>query len=1838
MKKRVLAALLSGILVFSQTSPVMAMETAAQTAETEEAQEVDGGEGAETADAATEEIQETEDSIAGEAAGDTEEDADAAEETDGELPDEEAAVEEGEEEAPDIPDADAADAENAAAEEPEEEIPSPDTPAASKERMNGDEPLISLPSPWFRLFDDGRLELPIDTERMGDPVHFFEVTIGIWDEEEERPAFTDLVAEGDGYEVQGDTLFLDGSRIVSAFEDAGYDEAHLWIEAYVEGQEESVAIADAHLELCHSEYDPIYQDRSMLTGWDQWIDRYTGYRLRNQDHPDWGYEEVEILGFDLDDEGQQILQVEEKSDKWRLVAEENGTAEVTLTYIDFDGETKEQSFKLFIGGDVFDVYMNSEDMRHDGLPGDEFVLFTDAGHEYFDENGDYQNDRDGLSYTWDFVFGESYATVTAMEGDPSRAILKFRDLTGDETKLEGEIRVRVTVSYQGEDVAEDSTGFHLRMGYDIIEPTDLDRGLDVGNSVVETFFVRRYGYGEDGQTLSGVTFEWEDLDDNALRVTETVGGEERVLRGGDRAQGNTFKITRLSDWDTDFRLRAFWEEDGEERDIECDYRFNGKNYEISFDEHDREVFRGTDSAQLRLSVGNLGENWEDRFRIHITLGSWTDEGRTGDDWDDEEGWINKLDERDLDDSANPYYRYEEDGDDLVFTFTGELLNALDDIRVRADVYVKGEDAGFRVSDTDAWLHMRDEEYEDYRWDENLFPGETRRLKADCGDTIRVKNARYPEEADLRVVVTDVRIDSNEDAYDSRDAVIETREGDEWVFEAVRSGYADVTLFLDLYDGDEKVETREQTFRYWVGDFRAWIDLQPEGGSWDLLPGTEMNLYTRCGAERQNPDGHHEEVDVSGKKIRYEARVEWIDDEFFRQNDVRWEEVREMGRYWRACVNGSDLTPGTWYQDGNPDQETVYVYETNNHSDNLTISSAPDAPVMNIHVRAILIDTDENNPNEEWQIADTHRWIDVTYDTYELRIDGDWNPDIPVGGIAELMPTVVKYKDGVEVPISEEELAAIRYRFEWEERDGEVDSDNPPDVVITDDNGKTLTHGEDGSDVGMAPFFVQRIADWSTGFDIVAFTENDGEEHEIGRRTFMYNRFDPEAGFSADPKRGDGEGYTFVYTNEAITVTPSVEKLQALKDEGYPITWSVRYGEWQWSDETERDELGPIWKYAVDGDGCRIDDSKVEFTLTEEEFNSETGELHLDGEERMEELFEVLRYQYDEWGRRGSRFDIYLEAELNGVILCREGMRVLISRAYKRLEDDDMTTLTKKRFFYPGSKAALYVEDAAHCSGNEVDGEPGSYFEVTITGIESSDPNILRPYEEDGNWYIEAVRPGEAEITYTYTGGPEGDSGTHTTCLHVSDDYYRVEVPQRYEMLLGETGTITPKLVHSWYDAYAEGEKYQEEEVEPSSYEVYYDGWDGSRIDLDESSGRFSAKTTGESDLFAGIRYHEFDDGQWVHIRCDTSRGVFAIDESAKLYIVPGEVIRIDDEKIRSLLPPTMRIESIKNPDGVQEEIAAYYFDGGDRRLQFTSSADGGPIDTMTVPGSLAEEIEDGSTLPVSIGILARTGNEREHWAVSELAVVIHKHAEDAGTVTVQPTCAAAGVRAYHCTVCGEKLREEEVAKTGHGKEETAVTKATLSADGKIVTKCSVCGEILKTTAISRPSAFKLAEQSSKYDGKAKTPAVTVTDAAGKAIAASNYAVSYADNVNAGTAKVKISFKGNYSGEKNLTFVIAKAANPMKVKAKKPKVKYSKLLQKKQTIKAKSAVSVREAKGKVTYKKTKGDKNIKVAKNGKITIKKGLAKKKYTIKVKVMASGDKNYKSASKEVRIVITVR
>lgn len=137
---------------------------------------------------------------------------------------------------------------------------------------------------------------------------------------------------------------------------------------------------------------------------------------------------------------------------------------------------------------------------------------------------------------------------------------------------------------------------------------------------------------------------------------------------------------------------------------------------------------------------------------------------------------------------------------------------------------------------------------------------------------------------------------------------------------------------------------------------------------------------------------------------------------------------------------------------------------------------------------------------------------------------------------------------------------------------------------------------------------------------------------------------------------------------------------------------------------------------------------------------------------------------------------------------------------------------------------------------------------------------------------------------------------------------------------------------------------------------------------------------------------------------------------------------------------------------------------------------------------------------------------------------------------VEPSCKSVGYTLMKCENCNLQYKSNLLSKLAHNYKLTSVTKATASKNGSLNYTCSLCNRT-KKTIVYYSKTITLSKTSYTYDGKSKTPAVTVKDSKGNKISAGNYTVSYGKNKNVGTAQVKVTFKGNYSGSVIKAFTI-----------------------------------------------------------------------------------------------------
>ncbi|MBR6160190.1 MAG: chitobiase/beta-hexosaminidase C-terminal domain-containing protein [Lachnospiraceae bacterium] len=186
---------------------------------------------------------------------------------------------------------------------------------------------------------------------------------------------------------------------------------------------------------------------------------------------------------------------------------------------------------------------------------------------------------------------------------------------------------------------------------------------------------------------------------------------------------------------------------------------------------------------------------------------------------------------------------------------------------------------------------------------------------------------------------------------------------------------------------------------------------------------------------------------------------------------------------------------------------------------------------------------------------------------------------------------------------------------------------------------------------------------------------------------------------------------------------------------------------------------------------------------------------------------------------------------------------------------------------------------------------------------------------------------------------------------------------------------------------------------------------------------------------------------------------------------------------------------------------------------------------------------------------------------------------------------------------------------------------------------------------------KVVLKSSKigYNGKNRTPVVKTIKGL-KLKEGTDYSVSVQNSKGKAVKTYKapgkytlvIKGKGNYTGSTKVGYEIVKGTNPLNVTAVKEKynVPFSKIKKKDQTINKDKLFKFRKkGAGSITYSVSSAKKDKKsfkkffsVSSKGKLTIKKGLKKGSYTVKVNVKAKGDKNYKSATKTVKFTVKVK
>ncbi len=220
---------------------------------------------------------------------------------------------------------------------------------------------------------------------------------------------------------------------------------------------------------------------------------------------------------------------------------------------------------------------------------------------------------------------------------------------------------------------------------------------------------------------------------------------------------------------------------------------------------------------------------------------------------------------------------------------------------------------------------------------------------------------------------------------------------------------------------------------------------------------------------------------------------------------------------------------------------------------------------------------------------------------------------------------------------------------------------------------------------------------------------------------------------------------------------------------------------------------------------------------------------------------------------------------------------------------------------------------------------------------------------------------------------------------------------------------------------------------------------------------------------------------------------------------------------------------------------------------------------------------------------------------------------------------------------GSEMWKSKVTVTGVKEGTTKITFKETLDDGEgnkteSYRTCAVENTYLKPKITTGPKTIYVGKTASIATVKLAT-SVTYSSSKTSVATVSNKGV--VKGVAAGTATITITAKaGSVINKTTAKVTVKKMANPITVKAKTAKVSSKK----KSTLAPAKYVAVTKAQGTLTYKKLKGDGKITIAKNGKMTVKKGLKKgKTYSVYVQVTAKGNAKYLAGTKKFTAKIKV-
>lgn len=373
----------------------------------------------------------------------------------------------------------------------------------------------------------------------------------------------------EGFSIDGETITLDGATLLA--DQQIREHGGVNVRARLMSGDAELSDTWCWVELREPRMDYDFEgDRDMVPGWgkdgdwrvDRWyrVDIDTAAYPDDQERPD-SYEVTDVTSSDAnvvkvwketwkDDQGNDDW-------NWRYQALSYGEADITVTYRDIDGSTKNYSFHVRVQNIVYRLDRWFDSGSDTCLPGQSLTVNVQAIQDR--ENG--SGIIEGFHYSW-ALLEEADWQVASLQADGQKATVTFQNAPEGERDYRRSAKVRVTAT-KGDLTLEEDIWFNCEQRYPELALVDgegnaisLDSNLAVGASVTVTPKIYYHGADPEEQDITSLTWHF---DGNFVEIKDAGGN---VVSDGNEIQATginaPYTITRKGEWRSSINLEAGW--------------------------------------------------------------------------------------------------------------------------------------------------------------------------------------------------------------------------------------------------------------------------------------------------------------------------------------------------------------------------------------------------------------------------------------------------------------------------------------------------------------------------------------------------------------------------------------------------------------------------------------------------------------------------------------------------------------------------------------------------------------------------------------------------------------------------------------------------------------------------------------------------------------------------------------------------------------------------------------------------------------------------------------------------------------------------------------------------------------------------------------------------------------------------------------------------------------------------------------------------------------------------------------------------------------------------------